>query len=791
MRKLSFPGAAVAVLLAACLAPGACARGKDSIDDGHSGMAGSDGSAGSGGADGAGGAGIIPEGGLAGDSSVNPGKITASTAPYDAKTAFDAVRKVKNLLVGLPPTDADVATVEATGAAGLQTLIIGWMTGAATQPYFESKMLFFFTNTFQQTGFTPTVNFQPQLLENGGFDFGPLGVQAVGGDVFAELVQNLQQMFARTAWSIVNAGQPFTNVLTTQQYMMTTGLISLYLQIEMPDDEPYNAAFSFGSKTPVLAWQLNYDATAATATPIADILNPSSAKYMVWDDLPVTGAAANPFGSFLPSCQGGSNGTDGQPHATAQFGGTESPSAPTGGYAQLWQRLLGFTPRWPFLGTPTCWEHPSQPYFSDADMSDWRLVTVTALGSGTHIQPYDIPTIEQTTTLPLALPRIGFYTTPAYLAIWNTNDSNQHRVTTNQTLLAALGESFTSAQTITPVSEVGLDSTHSVTGSQCYGCHKTLDPMRNFWANQFDYNDRNDFPTQTSFDITAADPRPTGAGGVFAFANVNTTGASMLNLGALIEQVTDQNPTNPINQFAESIAEKLCFYANSTACDTTDTEFRQIASDFATGGYNFPSLIKELFSSTLVTGTPSAPDAGASDAGAATVSDDGGDAGVPDGEAPISIVRRTHFCDALSNRTGLADICSLSVPLPNQSQQATATTAGSIPDDNFSRGSQFPVTPSGATLFFRAGIEELCENLAPTLVSTTSTLFPTGDATTAITNMVQQIMGYTPNDPHYAQAIQILTTHQTNATAQSGAAIALESTFVLACESPTSVAIGL
>jgi len=55
----------------------------------------------------------------------------------------------------------------------------------------------FFRNSFQQTGFTPNEDFKPQLLENGGFDFGPLGIYA--DDAFPRLVQNLQDSFALTA----------------------------------------------------------------------------------------------------------------------------------------------------------------------------------------------------------------------------------------------------------------------------------------------------------------------------------------------------------------------------------------------------------------------------------------------------------------------------------------------------------------------------------------------------------------------------------------------------------------
>src|SRR5690606_42071216 len=82
------------------------------------------------------------------------------------------------------------------------------------------------------------------------------------------------------------------------------------------------------------------------------------------------------------------------------------------------------------------------------------------------------------------LPRVGFYTTPAFLGLWRTNDSNQHRVTANQTLIAAVGRGFTSEQDITPVTDVGLDEAHSATNAQCYGCHKLLDPLREFWENQ-------------------------------------------------------------------------------------------------------------------------------------------------------------------------------------------------------------------------------------------------------------------------------------------------------------------
>ena len=72
-------------------------------------------------------------GGNDGPTNVDPGKVTAPTTPFDAKTAFYATSKVKNLLTGLPVTDDDVAKVTAKGAAGLQELVSTWMTKIRTR----------------------------------------------------------------------------------------------------------------------------------------------------------------------------------------------------------------------------------------------------------------------------------------------------------------------------------------------------------------------------------------------------------------------------------------------------------------------------------------------------------------------------------------------------------------------------------------------------------------------------------------------------------------------------------
>ena len=54
---------------------------------------------------------------------------------------------------------------------------------------------------------------------------------------------------ARTALELVAEGRPFTDILTTQRFMMTTALKSMYMQIEMPYDiHTFNFQFNHGTR---------------------------------------------------------------------------------------------------------------------------------------------------------------------------------------------------------------------------------------------------------------------------------------------------------------------------------------------------------------------------------------------------------------------------------------------------------------------------------------------------------------------------------------------------------------
>ena len=682
-----------------------------------------------------------------GPTNITPGPITVPPMPVSQTVAISSVRKVKNLLTGMPPTDADVALVTAMGPAGLQQLIASWMTTEPYQTALREKMVAFFRNMFQQTGFIPQEDFKLQLLENGGLDFGG-NTRTIGDDAFPRIVQNLQDSFALTAWQLVQEGHPFTETLTTNKFVMTTALKSLYIQIEMPPDAP-----SFRATMPNPAWTIDY---SGNSIPIEQAL-----ASMTFSDEPPALTAATTGGN-TPVCRGGATA------ATGTFYGT----------SLLFQRLLGHVGQFPSSGTATCAAEAAKPYFTTDDLTKWEWVTINHSATPTDrnpgIQPYNLPALREAKELTLALPRVGFYTTPAFLALWNTNDSNQHRVTANQALLVALGRAFTAENTIIPFSSAGLDAGHAVAGSECVGCHATLDPMRNFWANQLDFNDRNDFPTGRN---NSGNPRPANIVDEFAFGDFKATGTSMADFGGYLAQVTDGSG---LPRFGIAVTQQLCFLANSASCNEGDPEFRRIVSSFKNSNFNYANLMKEFFASPLVTGAVAT--------GSFELN------GVP-----VSIARRDHLCAALSNRLGKPDICAQAVLMPSNTQNTTARLAGTIVNDAFSRGVEAPVTPSDPTMFWSSATEMLCENISGQVVGD-GLMFTTADIAGSINKMVETIMGYPPSHPSFAQAVQVLTDHQTMAAAfmtgtgrnsTAGALNGLKSAFVLACESPTAAAIGL
>jgi hypothetical protein len=366
---------------------------------------------------------------------------------------------------------------------------------------------------------------------------------------------------------------------------------------------------------------------------------------------------------------------------------------------------------------------------------------------------FDLRGIRTSNELVAQVPRVGFFTTPAFFAVWPTNDANSMRVTTNQTLVVAFGQSIDGTELTVPAFEDALDSEHANPGTTCYGCHATLDPMRQFFRDSytFFYHEQRD---------TAVKAVP----GAFTYGGVDAMGTSVFDLANILA-------THP--RFARAWTQKLCYFANSAPCPEDSAEFQRVSDVFVSSGYDFYRLVRELFTSPLVTG-------------AECIETGSGDF--------ASIARTRHFCGALSSRLGINDICGSSVLWTRDRvaiQNRNAMLAPTVPDDAFSRGDAYPLTVSDVNLFVNGSYERICLNVANEVVGAGKTFDPAaGEAN--IDQLVERVMGLPPTDPRRAEARAVLAEHRTEALAAGVTEVeALQSTFVLSCLAPSVTGMGL
>jgi hypothetical protein len=655
--------------------------------------------------------------------------------PFEPVSPASYTAKVKNLMTGLPPTSAELAAVTADPTA-LRGLIDQWMA----LPQFQTQMLAFFRNAFQQAQVDGTA-----ILDQ----LGGRGL-STNGTTQQRLLVNLMDSFSRTAWQIVSSGKPWNGTVTTNQYMMTTALAGFFAFL---DDAYVDDTGRVSSR-----WVKASPMSTLTVTASSDLTIPmSDPNYMTIST-----------GMPRPNCA----------NPARTFKGQDAPF-------ELYSILMG---RVNADATVTdklscqAFNIPT-PQFTDADFSDWHLVTMrapktltaTTMATGTAtataptLEPttkfYDVATLRAAKELVLNVPRTGFFGTPAFFANWSTNTSNLYRVTMNQTLIVSLGHSFDGTGSTVPVSEVGLDGEHAAPGSPCYGCHQTLDPMKQLITQSYSLF----YHEQTSAPAIAQN-------GVFTF-----DGVSQIENGAGALATSLANHPD----FAGAWAQKLCYFAASSACTESDPEFQRVVTAFQTSHLDFKTLVRELFSSPLVTGashTASADDRG----------------------IPVSVARRDLLCGLLGTRLGLTDPCGLSgLPGLTGAQNTIATLARGLPSDGYSRGAETPVLPTDSSLFFRSGTENICRHLADQMVdvaASTSATNPTPasryqstNPDAAISDFVATLMGLPSGDPRAADAQQILTEHYQAALATTGikARDALKSTFVLACTAPSTISVGL
>jgi hypothetical protein len=681
--------------------------------------------------------------------------------PFEPVSARIYVAKVKNLMLGLPPAEEEIAAVEADPTA-LRGLVDAWFV----RPEAQAKLGTFFSKAFQQTQIGPADFFDQITVDN---------LPAL------PLFTQLQESMSRTALKTIANGQPFTDTVTTHTIMMTPTMMSLYLALDqLQVDDAGKASLSMpmpdGSLSTTQPFWLTYrppvdpNATPVVANPIplAETLNPGSPNFMHF-------AVPAAFTCSVPQL-------DDTGHVVVDANGAAVKV--TVSYNQrkytnvmsAYLALFGYAGR-NFVSDPsdatgpptitvpadvTADKKPLYQYNCGSGVSFtstntntmdtvWRPVTVRVAAQGEKLTPfYDLPTLRGASEIVVRTPRVGFFSTPAFFANWTTNNSNQHRDTLNQALIVGIGRSINPVDRGTStVLDNGKDGQHSDPTSPCYSCHQTMDPMRNVFRQAYTYSYHAQHDATQVFSTASFDY----LGQKAPLASFDDFAAALVN-----------HPLYPT-----AWTQKLCTYANSSTCAEDDPEFVRVAQAFADSNYDFHKLVLELFSSPLVTGQDTTK----------TWRDVG---------ETVSIARQDHFCAALTNRLGLATSLCIGI-----TDKTTATAvATNVPLDGYLRGAESPALSTSATPFFRGATESLCAYAAGLTIDKTNSRYTSTKKDAAITDFVANIMGITSADPVSATVTQLLSDHYAAAVAAGATAgDALKSTFVTACLAPTSVAIGL
>jgi hypothetical protein len=460
------------------------------------------------------------------------------TTGYAPVSAAAAVTKVKNLLVGLGPTDEEVAAVAADPAA-LEGLVARWMV----LPQYEAKMRRFFVSAFQQDQFS-----YAQLLYLF-MEFFAFQVDS------SKIVQNVQEVFGRTVMQLIAEGRSLTEAMTTTRFMMTPAAMAAYAILDnvAVDDRHVRAEVYQREHPSSLTLQ------AERAIPLEDSVNPASPDFMVF---------------YHPSLA--------EPYAPGCPVGAVVYPAPVP-YEVVANVFYGFEPS-PF-GSAGC--RPPRlppavrPVRSD-DFTAWRMVTIRPPRAGESTTGlYDLPSFRAGRDLVLNTPRVGFYTTPAFYARWPTNNSNLARVLINQTTIVALGRPIDLSNLTAPPDLDALDRAHADPVSPCYGCHVTLDPMAQYFRNAY-----------SLYGSPQTDPLQLARPGQFGFHGVSGPGAGIADLGARLA-------AHPL--FAAAWTQRLCTYATSAPCNESDPEFVRLVGVFRDSRYSWPDLVRAMFASPIVT----------------------------------------------------------------------------------------------------------------------------------------------------------------------------------------------
>ncbi|NRB77574.1 MAG: hypothetical protein HRU38_02715 [Saccharospirillaceae bacterium] len=360
------------------------------------------------------------------------------------------------------------------------------------------------------------------------------------------------------------------------------------------------------------------------------------------------------------------------------------------------------------------------PGLTQADFNDWRevefgLQSEAATFEFTEEFSATLRAVPANSVFTLRTPRVGFFSTLPFYNTFQTNSDNQFRITTNQTLITAIGEIFETNDVTVQHNQMALaqlDPDHAPQDSACYDCHRLLDPMRKVFMKYQDYDNRG-----KEFDDSQI--------ASFAFKGVNADINTMHDLANTLAN-------HPL--FASAWAQKVCLWANSQKCNSSDPVFKQVIENFK-DGFSFNDLIVDIFSSQLVHANTTSQTFESS-------------------EFFISLSRSNHFCHALNTRNNKVRVERGLEPMGNLC--STTQSVSLIPRDGYARGDADFVQSTLLGAFQSKAYDYVCRSISNKVVGS-SNAFDPNDYTTSIKAIVEDIMGILPNQERYPIAIEELT----------------------------------
>lgn len=600
-----------------------------------------------------------------------------------------AIRKAKMLIEGSAVTEDELKTVQRNPDA-IEDLIREWQQ----EPGYLEKMRWFLEENLQFSREIGPEQYVGQLRGTG-------KANPPTKFVNPKIYENGKESAIRSIMDlIIRPDRPFNNIATQTEWMMTPALMSLFLAFDHPNDSK------------LLDFRIGVD------------LKDNEKRYNMAKKI-----ETRRF--YFPPPKGAKGFTD--------QGGIVQTIMANKEIAFVWGALNQYSDQT---------SDKSHALFKDSDYTTWKRVKIAKATKNNPRQDFwDLPALRNADTIYLDSERVGFFSHPNFFGRWETNDDNQFRVTINQALITALNLSFAPDDLSITLNDEVLSAEHAAPGTDCYACHRLVDPMRNYFRNLYD--DTHGKPRD------AASKKAIAEIASFSFGGETETGNDLMDLGRVIA-------THPA--FAPAWVQKLCFYSNSQECIETDEEFVRVAQAFKDSNFSFNDLIVTFFSSELFLKDVEEKSAVAQPAFA-------------------SISRNQHICQQLSRR--MSKFAGNKQNPCGEGKNGVSTIAANIPADDWTRGALAPATPTRPNMFGYTTMENMCRNVA--LNKYGSAAMPAKAIGAYLDDyLLPHILGLPQSDPRHDNVRQVLIQHYREAKKKNGVTDkdAIVSVFTLGCVSP-------